>query len=49
MDENEVAVKLELLRIAERLVTSNPSCDKEVVADLKEVYRMVVALYNEKL
>jgi hypothetical protein len=48
MDENEVAVKLELLRIAERIV-----CSKHVrgddAADLKEIYRMLVALYNEKL
>ena len=45
----ETEVKLELLRIAEQIITSNPHRGEDNVADLKEIYRMLVALYNEKL
>jgi hypothetical protein len=46
---NEAETKLELLRIAERIVTSNPHRSKDSAVDIKEIYRQLVALYNEKL
>ncbi len=45
----ETEIKLELLRIAERVVTSNPFRGKDSAIEVKEIYRQLVALYNEKL
>lgn len=43
----ETEVKVALLKEATRIIVSRPQNDP--VADLKEVYRMLIALYNEKL
>ena len=47
LDESDAKVKL--LRIAERIVENNRPYKEETAAFLKEIYRQIVALYNEKL
>ena len=47
LDESEV--KVELLKIAGRIVETNHPYKDEAAAFLKEIYRQIVALYNEKL
>ena len=46
---HEPEIKLELLRIAERLIATNPFRGKDSAIEVKEIYRQLVALYNEKL
>jgi hypothetical protein len=47
---SEIEVKLELLRMSERIVTSCPHRSSENDSSrLKEIYRQLVALFNEKL
>jgi uncharacterized membrane protein YoaT (DUF817 family) len=48
-EEIESAVKLHLLGVAERIYASNPGPWDEPASGIKEIYRMLVALYNEKL
>jgi len=47
MTESEI--KLDLLRLAARIVESNPMRGKDSAIEIKEVYRQLVALFNEKL
>jgi hypothetical protein len=47
--ENDPNVKVELLRLTQCIVSSVPCSQEKMAGYIKEIYRQLVALYNEKL